>query len=191
MLNVEDLMQLMKSRITVLPKRLVNPAPSNEQKENILMAAATAPDHRQILPWRFIEISDQSRNQLAQIFEEDLLNRDVGCTPDQKEKAREKAYRSPWLVACICRETDDEPHVNPHERYISLGCAIQNMLLAATSLGFSSSLTTGQAMRSTPMASFLKLEHGEAVACFVSIGKAGSTPKVKTRPEPHQYFSTV
>lgn len=191
MLNVDELLSLMQTRVTVLPKRLVDPAPSEFEKHQILLAASTAPDHRQILPWRFVEITHQSRARLASIFEDDLLTRDEACSNEQRERAREKAHRSPWLIAAICREADKEPHVNLHERYISLGCAIQSMLLMATGLGYSSSLTTGQALRSTLMSQFLKLDESEAVACFISFGQAGSMPKSKNRPQPSQYYSAI
>ena len=45
---------LMQSRQTILPKRLLEPGPDAAQLEQILAAAACAPDHGQLLPWRFV-----------------------------------------------------------------------------------------------------------------------------------------
>ena len=44
---------LMQSRQTILPKRLIAPGPDASQLAMILNAAASAPDHGQLLPWRF------------------------------------------------------------------------------------------------------------------------------------------
>lgn len=181
----------MDARVTVLPRRLTEPGPSEDDKQRILEAASTAPDHRQILPWRLIEIPLGAREGLARVFEDDLMGRDPLCTAEERERAREKAHRSPWLLAAVCREQDSEPLVSLHERYVSLGCAIQNILLTATALGFHASLTTGQALRSAAMADFIGVQPHEAMACFISIGTAGSLPKPKTRPHVHQYFSTL
>ena len=41
----------MQARQTILPKRLVEPGPDAGQLKCILKAAASAPDHRQLLPW--------------------------------------------------------------------------------------------------------------------------------------------
>ena len=45
---------LIQSRQTILPKRLGGPGPSAAELAQILQAAAHAPDHGQLLPWRFI-----------------------------------------------------------------------------------------------------------------------------------------
>lgn len=179
------------ARISVLPRRLVGPGPDEAARQLILSAAAAAPDHGQILPWRFIEVSAQARAKLADVFEQDLMDRDPDCSTEERLQAREKAERSPWLLLCVCRETDEYPKINLHERYISLGCAIQNMLLTATQLGLGSSLTTGQALRSTRLAQLAGLRPGEAMACFLSVGHVGSLPKPKARPSPADYFSVL
>jgi len=50
------LSNLLQSRQTILPKRLGSPGPDAEQLLLILDAAAHAPDHGQLLDWRFVVI---------------------------------------------------------------------------------------------------------------------------------------
>jgi len=59
------LLQCLQKRRTVLPKRLIAPGPSNDQKNLLFEAAATAPDHDQILPWRFVIFPETSRVALG------------------------------------------------------------------------------------------------------------------------------
>ena len=92
---------LIQSRRTTLPKRLCEPGPDADQKRQILEAAAAAPDHEQILPWRFIEIPEACRTALGQVFEEALMERDPSASEDERLQARDKAARSPWLIRLV------------------------------------------------------------------------------------------
>ena len=86
------------------------------------------------------------------------------ATAEQLESAREKAFRAPFLMLAIVRlqarsteparkasagDGNYEALVCDAERLVSLGCAIQNIILAAHAAGFGSGLTSGQAMGSS------------------------------------------
>lgn len=45
---------LIVSRRNVSPKRLVAPGPNEAQLDSLFAAAAAAPDHGLLLPWRFV-----------------------------------------------------------------------------------------------------------------------------------------
>ena len=70
---VNTVVTLMQTRQTILPKRLVQPGPDPAQLRLILEAAASAPDHGQLLPWRFVTVPDAARAALAEVFGEALL----------------------------------------------------------------------------------------------------------------------
>ena len=61
----ELLAAVIHSRQTVLPKRLDHPAPDAAQLALILGAAAAAPDHGQLTPWRFVIVPEDARSRLA------------------------------------------------------------------------------------------------------------------------------
>eukprot|EP01035_Chromulina_nebulosa_P010631 gene10631-14270_t len=67
---------LIQSRQTILPKRLGAPGPNAAELAQILQAAAHAPDHGQLVPWRFVLVPDASRPRLAGVFAQALLERD-------------------------------------------------------------------------------------------------------------------
>jgi len=180
---------LMQSRQTILPKRLVTPGPNASQLELILGAAATAPDHGQLLPWRFIIVPADSRVLLAGQFVKALLDRDAGALPDQVEQAREKAYRAPLLMLAVVNGACGDPDVDMNERIVSAGCAIQNMLLMATAQGFGSALTSGKALKSTGLRTLFQLDAQDQALCFISVGTVVSRKAQRARPGPADYAS--
>ena len=139
---------LIESRQTILPRRLGAPGPNPSQQDQILHAAAHAPDHGQLLPWRFVLVPEASRPQLAEVFAAALRERDDAATEVQQTQAREKAYRAPLLLLVVVDGERGDPEVDLHERLASAGCAVQNMLLMATAQGFGSALTSGKALKS-------------------------------------------
>ena len=50
---------LIGSRQSVMPKRLLAPGPDDAQLHQMVDAAACAPDHRGLRPWRLVRIADQ------------------------------------------------------------------------------------------------------------------------------------
>ena len=52
---------LIHTRQTILPKRLAEPGPDAAQLQAILGAAASAPDHHELLPWRFVVVPEAAR----------------------------------------------------------------------------------------------------------------------------------
>ena len=137
------MLTLITTRQTVLPKRLSEPGPNAWQVNNMFRAAAAAPDHHMIMPWRFVLVPPDRRAALADVFAQALLERDGAATPEQVAQACEKAFRSPFLALAIARLGLCEPDVDPLERMVSVGAAIQNFLLVAHSMGFAASLTSG------------------------------------------------
>ncbi len=178
---------LIHTRQTVLPKRLFAPGPDDEQLQALFEAAAAAPDHEQRLPWRFVVVPLDKRELLADVFEQALLDRDPAALPQQLEMAREKAHRAPLLMLASARLDDADPEVPAPERWVSLGCAIQNMLLTAHAMGFGSSLTSGQAIASPRLRALFSLTPGEVPVCFVNVGTASQSRPMRPRP-PMQAF---
>ena len=182
---------LMQSRQTILPKRLSGPGPNAEELHWILDAAASAPDHGQLLPWRFVLVPTEARASLAEVFALALQERDPQATPEQVSQAREKAFRSPVLLLAIVDAQCGDPDIDLHERIVSAGCAVQNLLLMATALGYGSALTSGKALKSVGLRTLFKLEVGEYALCFVSMGTVLSSRHAKPRPTVLDYVTTL
>ena len=182
---------LMQSRQTILPKRLTTPGPDAAQLTLILEAAAAAPDHGQILPWRFVIVPQTARAELADVFAQALLERDAQATDEQQAQAREKAHRSPLLMLVVVDGARGDSEVDLFERMASAGCAIQNMLLMATAQGLGSALTSGKALKSRGLRALFDLQPNEHALCFVNIGTIGAPKKARLRPVPADFVFTL
>lgn len=182
---------LMSGRQNVSPKRLVEPGPSQKQVEDMLTMAGTAPDHGQLMPWRFVIVPAAKRALLAEVFALALIDRDAGATLEQIEAAREKAHRAPLLVLAIARLGAVEPPIPVFERLVSLGAAVQNVLLSAHSMGYGSGLTSGQAMTSPRMRALFALDEGEEPVCFVNVGTVAKAKPPRIRPSASAYCTSL
>jgi nitroreductase len=182
---------LIHSRRTTLPKRLCGPGPDGAQRVAILAAASAAPDHGQLLPWRFIEVPPTHRATLAEAFAAALLARDPQADAEALALAREKAHRAPWLLLVVCRARGGDPEVPAQERLLSAGAALQNMLLLATAMGLGSGLTSGKALSSAPLRTLFGLHEDEDALCFVNIGHVIEPRKPRPRPPVDAYFSRL
>lgn len=182
---------LIQHRQTILPKRLGEPGPDEGQLDLILQAAAAAPDHGELLPWRFVLIPAAARARLAEVFAAALLERDPAAAPEQLARAREKAFRAPVLMLAVVRMGPPGEDVPPSERLVSAGCAIQNMLLMATALGFGSALTSGKALHAAGLRALFGLAEDEQAVCFLSVGTAVRRKPGRQRPEPARFVSTL
>ena len=192
---------LIHSRQTVLPRRLMAPGPDERQLAAIVGAAAAAPDHGRLTPWRFVLVPERRRPDLARVFADALLERDPSATAEQVGQAREKAFRAPLLLLAVARLDggalmadvgDDEPdEVDAGERLVSAGCALQNMLLTAHAMGFGASLTSGKALRSQALRRLFRLADGEVALCFLSVGTVEKSRPARARPDPGLYLSEL
>jgi nitroreductase len=200
---------LIHSRHNVSPRWLDEPGPSEQQCQDILGAAAAAPDHGRLMPWRFVIVPKHRRELLAEVFGLALLDRDPDATQDQLDSAREKAHRAPFLMLAIARlagsdtqvgETEpadaghgvpNETQIGDAERLVSFGCAIQNILLSAHGAGFGTGLTSGQAMTSPRLRILFGLSESEQAVCCINIGTARKRKPAHLRPGTASFVSSL
>ena len=183
---------LITTRQNISAKRLDHPGPSAAECDALLRLAAAAPDHGQLTPWRFVAIPVELRHRLAEVFALALLDRDPAATPEQLQAARDKAHRAPLLLVAVARLGPREPDTPALERMVSLGAAIQNMLLGAHALGYGTGLTSGQAMGSPRLHALLDLADGDHPVCCINIGTVRShKPPARVRPAPSEFARTL
>lgn len=183
--------ELIHSRQNVSPRRLVDPGPTPAQLQDMLAAAAAAPDHGQLTPWRFVIVPRHRREQLAEVFGLALLDRDPLASPEQIAKAQEKAHRAPLLMLVVARLGPCEPSISVNERMVSVGCAVQNILLTAHSQSFGSGLTSGQALQSPRLRALFGLTQGEEAVCFINVGTVTRHRMPRLRPAPSRFVSSL
>ncbi|MBI5259980.1 MAG: nitroreductase family protein [Burkholderiales bacterium] len=179
---------LIGSRYSVAPKHLHAPGPDAAQLQRLVEAAATAPDHHDLRPWRLLRIADHQRLRLADLFE--ACSRDRVPTPEPRhiERSRAKALHAPLLLLAVLRSSPEDEAVPYTERAVTLGAALMALLLAAHGMGYGAMLSGGRALRSPRFAQAFGLGADEQAVCFVSVGTAAQVQR-RPRPSAHELLA--
>ena len=90
--------------------------------------------------------------------------------------------RAPTLVGVVARLTRGHPKVPVHEQYVSVGAAVQSILLAAHALGYGAILLSGSRSRDRLVRDLLQLGNNEEMIGFISIGTPSKKISPKIRP---------
>ena len=187
----DALSMVMQVRQTVLPKRLIEPAPDADSLSKWLTCATSAPDHDQLRPWRMVYIPTSQRDKLGQAFADALVERDATASQAQIEQARDKAIRAPVLLIVVVNSEVGDPSIDMNERVMSDGCAVQNLLLMATALGWGSALTSGKAMKSQALRRLLALRYHDHAICCLSVGTIKEHRSRGNRPSMEDVVQTL
>lgn len=165
--------------------RLGPPGPDGPQLDRILAAAASAPDHEELRPWRFVVLSGEDKDAFGQVLGDAYLarSRAVGIepTPGQMVRERDKLNRAPTVVvvAAVHRASAKVPFV---EQLSSAAAAAYAALLAATAMGWGSMWRTGDAAYDPTVKATLGLGEQDAIVAFLYLG----TPPEGLSPDPHR-----
>jgi nitroreductase len=166
---------------------LDRPGPTEAEMEAILEAAAAAPDHGKLVPFRFVVVPDERRAA----YVEASLAAFRAAVPEADEvglkKARGKAEQPPAVVALVARVDAAHPKIVASDQWLTVGSALQNMWLAAESLGFACGVSSGRLMDTAEMRLAFGLADGEALVSIVSIG----TPRERIPPRAKPALDTL
>jgi len=150
--------------------------------EEMLSAAHQAPCHRMTWPWRFIVVGQLTRNSLLPTAVR-LAAAKAGVDPNEKigRAVKSKILTPGGLIAVVLRRDDDD--FRHRENYAATACAVQNMLLVATSHGLGSKWSTGKLTRQSETAAVLGVDEScEEVVGFVWIGHCARVPTIVRPP---------
>lgn len=180
-----DALEVIRARRSI--GRLVEPAPSEEDVRTMLEAAACAPDHGELRPFRFCVLSGERLDAFGEVLEAAYRARCAEAgeapVPAKAEKERTKLRRAPMVIvaAAVRQPTDKIPWV---EQQAAVACAAQNVLLAATALGYGSMWRTGDPAYDERVKEALGLGPHDAIAGFLYVGTP--TEAARANKPPHE-----
>lgn len=153
--------------------RLTEPAPDDFQLRRILQAAACAPDHGELRPFRFTILRGEGLFGFGEVLERAYLDRcaDLGTEPVVAKalKERTKLGRAP-LVVVVSAVRSISTAVTWEDQVAACAAAAQNALLAATALGFGSMWRTGEPCYDGRVKTALGLRDDDALVGFLYLG---------------------
>lgn len=157
-------------------KKLLAPAPNEQELTEIFKAASRAPDHGLIRPWRFLVIQGQGLERLGNVFAEGLSRRNPDSEPMRLDEIKHKALRAPMIIVVIST-VEENVKVPAIEQQITAGCAALNILLAVDALGYGGIWRTGALAEDAYVKEQLGLAHNESLIAYLYIGTPVSAEK--------------
>src|SRR5437867_4709856 len=174
-----EAIELLRTRYSA--SKLGAPAPSAEAVEPMLEAAARAPDHGRLQPWRLILIEGDARRSFGEILAESLARRNPLAGEPVLAREREKALRAPLIIVVTTR-CDRSGKIPIVEQIVSAGCAAHGLMLAAFAQGLGAMWRTGEAAYDEMVKGALGIGSDELIIGFIYVGTdAGG---VSSRPRP-------
>lgn len=156
--------------------RLSEPPPTPTDLDTILRAAAAAPDHQSLRPWRFVVLQGDAKDAFGSVLADAYRRRCAALDKDpvsaKEDKERTKLGRAPLVVVVAVVHRGDQ-FVPFLEQFASAAAAAQNMLLAATALGYGSMWRTGDPAYDEDVRTALGLNVADAIVGFVYLGTIG------------------
>lgn len=177
------LLEALETRRSVKADRLEAPAPTGAELDRILTIAARVPDHKKLVPWRFIIFEGEARAAAGEIFA-------AACQAEEKDPPshvrldteRARFLRAPLVVAVVSRVAK-RPGAPEWEQILSAGAAAFNLCLAANASGYGTSWLTEWIAYSPYVREKLGLSENERIAAFIYIGTPMEKPEERDRPK--------
>ena len=166
------------------------PAPSQEELEQILQAAMSAPDHGKLRPWRFKLIQGEAVGKRADTAFR--AQAEAGSpVPEQKQQSvRGWLAEVPLMLAIACKLDHSNTKIPEDERLLATGAAVMNILNAAHALGYGAFWSTGLGTYTDAMPETLGFDSLEyRFMGFLAIGTPIDEQFPMTRPDHRQFVS--
>ncbi|MYS88486.1 MULTISPECIES: nitroreductase family protein [Streptomyces] len=154
---------------------LAEPAPNDEEFAYLLRAAATAPDHGKLRPWRWILVRGEGRAALGRCFADDCAA--PGSRPDRTEA---KARRAPLLATLVFAPATGH-RIPEWEQLAATSAMTSSLMLLLHARGFGSIWRTGKFTESAQVRRLLGLRQDERLLGWLYIGTPGESPQHRRR----------
>lgn len=165
--HLNRIVELLQNRVS--SPKLIEPAPANDELQDILACGLRAPDHGRLKPWRLHVVSGDGLDKLGVIFAKQAM--ESGSVADKIEKCRNMPNRAPLLIVAVC-EPVASAKVPEFEQVLSVGAAIQNMQIAISALGYASIWRTGEMAVAPSVIQSFSDKPNASIVGFIYVGTA-------------------
>lgn len=184
-MNQNPTLTLLHTRRSVKAKDLKAPGPTDDELQHIIRAGIRVPDHKKLNPWKIKILGEDGQQKLGTLCADIMRAKE----PDKKDKKYEmeetRFQRAPVVLAVLSLPDESKFLKVPLiEQQLSAGAVCQNILLAATSLGYGAQwLTEWPAYDAQVKTALGASGQNDTIAGFIYIGTASETPTDRDRPD--------
>lgn len=170
-------------------KFLTAPGPDAAALRQMFEAAACAPDHGALRPWRFAVIQGEAIGRLADLAIGAVkASGDPRMTPEKEKATRQWLAAVPMVIAVAQKIDHDNPKIPEQEQLLSAGAAAMNLLNAAHLLGFGAFWSTGLGTYLDTVQEALGFDPLDyRFLGFIAVGTPAARPGPAERPAPEQF----
>lgn len=178
---MNETLQLLHARRSVMAKNMAAPGPNKEQRDSILTAAARVPDHGKTVPFYFVVFEGGARKTIGQSLATIYQKKNPNAEQEKIEIEETRFLRAPTVIAVIHRLRKGK---HPQwEQIMSTGAACQNLILAANAHGFATQWLTEWYAYDEEAREALGLDSRDTIAGFIHIGTSKEAPEDRDRPD--------
>lgn len=182
-----EALRLLLGRHSISPKYLGDPGPTDDELRTIALAALRAPDHKKLVPFRFVIARDEGLHKLADLFVAYGKRRDKSDSELDAERTR--ALQAPMVIGVVARIDTQNHDVPAHEQWACIGGAISNAVMALHMMGYGAKMLSGE-RAADPEISAAFCNEGETLVGWISTGTAKVGAKSRDEVEPDRILST-
>lgn len=170
-------------------RRFSDRAVTRDEIESLLDAAVLAPNHKLTQPWRFYVLGPEARHAFGLVLGGRKAKKieDPAAAQAMRETVAAEHRVLPALIVVTVVSTDN-PETS-EEDYAATMMAVQNIAIAATSIGLGTHIKSGAVMADAAARAAMGVREGERVVAMINVGEPAELPPAKKR-EPATAFTT-
>jgi len=166
--KVQTVLDAIKNRRTIPWTRLTQTPIPEDIIKILLECANLAPSHKHTEPWRFTIFTGKGRERFARVLAE-TYKETAGAKFNEKkyEKAKKRPNHVPVVITVVMKASGLVPHF---EEVLAVGCAVQNLHLAASAMGLGCAWSTPGYLDHPNIRKLLNLEENDSCMGFLYLG---------------------
>lgn len=182
--TASGILELIRTRRNV--REFVDEPVTREQLETVLEAARWAPNHRLTEPWRFVVLqkSGATRRRVAELVRdwtfENVKNPTLERRRQSADQVHDEIMSAPvFMYALAIRGPNEEVS---RENYAATACAVQNVQLAAHSMGLAIGWSTGKPCLPPALPEVIGTDPAWQMVGALYLGRPAIRPTAERKP---------
>lgn len=184
---VNEAVRALLARASVPPRQLHDPAPDAAALSLAVAAAARAPDHGGLRPWRFVGIQGEARAAFGELLAQAMQARAPETPEARLDLERLKPLRSPLVVAAGAA-IRAHPKIPAWEQEATAAAGIMNFLNALDAMGFGCCWLSSPALQDPAIKGALGFAETDRLLGWIYIGTPEAERPRPERPAPDGFW---
>lgn len=151
------------------------PMPSTDELTIALRCAMTAPDHKELRPYRFTVMTGEALGRFGEVLLKAGVEKADRLDEALDDTARTKLINMPKrapMIITVATDYKSHPKVPEFEQLLCVGAVIQNLLLALESQGYHTVWRTGDLCNEPAIKAHFNVSDDNVVCGFVYVGSS-------------------